>query len=75
MRVRATKDLCQLADSDFFSEVATGLSHVLKNVQRLKADSQFLAEHQRPRGFKLLRAIAEEEAAKFLILMDAVRCP
>ena len=75
MRVRAIKDLCQLTDGDFFSEVAAGLSYILKNVQRLEADSQFLAERKRPRGFKILRAIAEEEAAKFLILIDAVRCP
>ena len=32
---RAIKDLCQLGDTGFFKEVATGISHVVANVERL----------------------------------------
>ena len=34
-----------------------------------------LAEQDRARGCEILANLAEEEAAKYLILIDAVRCP
>lgn len=75
MRTKAIKDLSQLPDTDFFREVSSGLDHILSNALRLANDSNMLHSQHRPQGYRILRGMAEEEAAKFLILVDAVRCP
>src|SRR5437867_2499498 len=75
MRTRAIRDLAQKSDRDFFDEVATGLDHIARNAIRLEEEVRFLCENRRARGHRILRAVATEEAAKFLILLDAVRCP
>ncbi len=75
MRTKAIKDLSQLSDAELFKELSEGFGHILKNVTRIENDARFLRENNRVRGSRVLRAIAEEEAAKFLILLDAVRCP
>jgi AbiV family abortive infection protein len=36
---------------------------------------QYLIEQKRNCGFNILESILKEEAAKFIILMDAIRCP
>jgi AbiV family abortive infection protein len=75
MRARAIRDLVQLPDKYFFSEVSAGLEHVFHNAARIERDAILLAEQKRSRGSRILMGIAEEEMAKFLILLDAVRCP
>lgn len=75
MRVRAIKDLNQLSDSAFFKEVSKGLEYTLENANRIISDAHVLLEQGRYHSSWILRGIAEEEAAKFLILMDAVRSP
>lgn len=75
MRTRATADLDQLSDDRFFEEIAEGLCHVLKNATVNDEDARILADKDRFSGARILRAIAEEEASKFLILLDGVRCP
>lgn len=75
MRPRAIKDLSQLPNHALFGAAAEGLQHILHNAQRLYNDSQCLAENHRSRGTRVLHTIAEEEASKFLILVDAIRCP
>ncbi len=75
MHAKAIKDLAQLADNRLFEEVAKGLTIVLENAACIEADSIFLADQNHPRSCEILRNISEEEAAKFLILMDAIRCP
>lgn len=75
MRVRAIRDLSQLSDSAFFESVAEGLGLVLSNAVRLYDGATKVAQAGRSRASKVLEAIAEEESAKFLVLMDAVRCP
>ena len=75
MKPRAINDLCQLSDPAFFKEVSVGMGHVLENANRIESDAGVLARENRPRGFRILRGLAKEEAAKFLILLDAVRCP
>jgi AbiV family abortive infection protein len=72
---KATTDLAQLSDEDLFYQVATGLGLIFESATTLDADATGLAEQGRYRGARILRGIAEEEAAKFLILLDAVRCP
>jgi AbiV family abortive infection protein len=75
MRARAIKDLSQLSDSDFISAVAGGIGLIRENAFRLSEDARILCEQERPQGHGALRSHAMEEAAKVLILLDAVRCP
>ena len=75
MRARATKDLAQLTDSAFYTEVAEGLGLVIANARRLYASATALAETKHFHGARVLQALSEEEASKHLILLDAVRCP
>jgi AbiV family abortive infection protein len=75
MRTRAIQDLSCLTDEEFFVEVAEGLSLVADNALQVNHDARTLVETKRRRGARVLTVIAEEEAAKFLILLDAVRCP
>lgn len=74
MKTRALKDLAQFSDDNLFEEIAQGLNLVVENAACIEADSVFLAEQGHARGCEILRIIAEEEAAKFLILLDAIRC-
>jgi AbiV family abortive infection protein len=75
MKTKAILDLVQLSDKEFFVEVSTGLKHILENATQIHQDANLLAEHKRLRGYSMLSRVAEEEAAKFHILIDAVRCP
>ena len=78
MRVRAIKDLNQLSQNDFLQKVSSGLNLILQNANYLIDDAKLLLERDSNaanNGVWILRGIAEEEAAKFLILIDAVRCP
>ena len=74
MRARAIRDLAQLSDDDFFREVA-GLVLVFQNATHLEDDARLLAEKGRHHGRHVLVTISAEEAAKYLILLDAVVCP
>jgi hypothetical protein len=71
---RAIKDLCQLPDQKLFDEVATGIGHVLELVDELDVAAQELLRLGHYHAARILRNQAEEEAAKVLILVDAVRC-
>ena len=75
MRARAIKDMSQLNDSDFFKEVSEGLNLIMDHCSHIEADARYLTEHKRACGSNILKAFLKEEAAKFLILLDAVRCP
>lgn len=75
MRVRAIPDLAQLSDHAFFEEIQEGTALCLSNANRIHEDYVSLAAQRRVRGAEILRLAAEEEAAKVLILLDAVRCP
>tara|TARA_R110002094_G_scaffold51613_1_gene63071 strand:- start:104 stop:943 length:840 start_codon:yes stop_codon:yes gene_type:complete len=75
MRPRAFADLSQQSDPNFFRKISEGLSHIAHNVSSIDADFRRLVEDNRGRGARILHACAAEEAGKFLILLDAVRCP
>lgn len=75
MKTKAIKDLYSLPDDKLFDQLSEGLEHILNNASRIDGDAAFLGKNERARGSQILRVIAEEEAAKFLILIDAVRCP
>jgi hypothetical protein len=65
--------LCQLPEADRLAFFAEGLPVILESAQGFWAASRKL--EAQPREAKVLGGFAEEEAAKILILMDAVRCP
>jgi AbiV family abortive infection protein len=75
MRPRAIADLTQLADPEFIDQISLGMRAVLENARVLVEDARLLWDAQRYRAADLLLRIAEEEAAKYHILLDAVRCP
>ena len=72
---RAIKDLCQLSDDAFFDEVATGIGYVIDSVSGLDTAAHTLSKSGQKHPALVLGNLAEEEAAKVLILMDSVRCP
>lgn len=75
MRTKAIRDLEKLPSENFFEEIANGLDIIAENTKQIYLQASQLAEHKSFRGYRILRNFAEEEAAKFLILLDAVRCP
>ena len=68
-------ELANFSDDRLFEEVAEGIGHILKNADSLDASARRLASADDYRGASVLRNLAEEEAAKVLVLLDAVRCP
>lgn len=72
---RAIKSLCQLPDTNLFDEIATGVDLIIESVRELYSASHGLRETDSHRAARVLRNLAEEEALKVLILVDAVRCP
>ena len=66
--------LASLSDAMFLPKIATGLQLLREHVAELDAGVNLLVESSQWRCSEAVRVIAEEEAAKFLILLDAVRC-
>lgn len=75
MRRKAIADLVQLTDDHFFATVSEGLGYIAENAERLISDANRVQEAQGVQGVRILEAIAEEEASKYLVLLDAIRCP
>ncbi|MDZ4405019.1 AbiV family abortive infection protein [Prosthecobacter sp.] len=74
MKQRAIKDICQLSEQDLFREVSAGMNLAILNALAIEIDAQALYAAQ-SNGYDILIAVAREEAAKALILFDAIRCP
>ena len=72
---RAIKSLASIPDAKLFEEVATGIEHVVDLVTRLDGAAHGLSESEQHHPARILGNLAEEEASKVLILVDAVRCP
>ena len=58
-----------------FEEISEGISYIVENALSFDRTARRLCQAQEYRAAEILRGFAEEEAAKVLILMDAVRCP
>jgi len=69
------KLLPRLPDKVFFQVVSEGLQIILANAKSFLRDAELLGKHDRINSQSVLFNIAEEEAGKFLLLLDAVRCP
>ena len=72
MRMIAIKDLCQLPEAAFVGEVARGIKHLYRHGMRLFSEADTIHERA-PRAHKIIEAVASEEYAKILILVDALR--
>jgi AbiV family abortive infection protein len=71
----AHRDLLQLSPDDFLTTVSEGLPLILDNAKRLWAEASLASHVGAQRGACILQAFAEEEAAKGMMLLDALRCP
>jgi hypothetical protein len=67
------KRLCQLDERKRLEFIAEGLPIILRSAESFWQASEQLKSHGREAT--VLEGYAKEEAAKVLILMDAVRCP
>ena len=72
---RAIGDLEQFADKRLFEELSEGMPLIVENAARLDDTAHRLHRDGEFRASEIMRGFAEEEAAKFLILIDYVRCP
>lgn len=75
MKHRAIKDLNQLTDDDLFKEISVGLGIIYENCIELDASFKLLVENKNYRASRIIEAVSKEEAAKYLILIDVLRCP
>ena len=67
------RQLCQMPHEERLTFLSEGLPIILSSAQGFWQASCQLKD--KPREAEVLEGFAEEEAAKILILMDAVRCP
>lgn len=72
---RAIYDLAQLSDSLLFEELSEGMPLIVNNAISLDTTAHRLYREKEFRAAEIMRGFAEEEAAKFLILVDFVCCP
>ena len=72
---RAILDLATCPEHHLFEEVAVGIPLIVANAESLDAVAERLYSAGEYRASDVMCGFAEEEAAKVLILLDAVRCP
>lgn len=63
------------SDAKMLKGIAEGLELIAQHVSSLQEAIQVLSGEGHSGGLAAVSAIADEEAAKYLILLDAVRCP
>ena len=71
----AIKDLLQLSDGRLFEEVATGIRLIVDHAESLESTAVRLHAIDEHHAAAIVRALAKEESAKVLILLDLIRCP
>ena len=72
---RAAVDLATIPDERLFEEMAQGIGHIVGNATSLNKAALTLHEAGQHRAGAILRGFVEEESAKILILIDAIRSP
>ena len=75
MKASAVSELSQLSRPDFFETISEGIEHIIENAGELDRSARKLFDIGDCRSAEIILGIAEEEASKVLILIDAVRCP
>lgn len=68
-------DLLQFSPDDFVETVAEGLPLIWNNANLLWHEAEEIAQVGDRRAVGIIESIAEEEAAKALLLFDVIRCP
>ena len=71
----AIGDLAQFDRRKLFDTVSEGIKHIIENAGELNRSARKLFEIGEYRSAEIILGIAEEESAKVLILIDAIRCP
>jgi AbiV family abortive infection protein len=72
--LRQANRLCQLGEHERLAFIAEGLPSILRSAERAWEAAKLL-RNSNGRESAILEGVATEEAAKILILVDAVRCP
>ena len=72
---RAVQNLSNFDDNLLFEAVAEGVNLILANVNHLDSAAHHLSAGNHRDVARILGELAAEEAAKVLILLDAIRCP
>ncbi len=72
---RPIERLLQLSDVTLFEEVAEGLRLIVEHAESLESTAVRLRAIDEHRAAAIVRALAKEESAKVLMLVDLVRCP
>jgi AbiV family abortive infection protein len=73
MKTRQFKQVANQPKDRYFELLAEGLEAIAINCRSLDASATSLFEDRRWQAAELLHRLAEEEAGKFLVLLDAVR--
>jgi len=74
MRPRRAYKLASLGRPALLEAVAEGMGLLVEHVGALERAAERLRSEETPRGVEAITAIADEEAGKFLILLDVARC-
>ncbi len=72
---RPIDNLERLPDVALFKELSEGMPLIVDNAVSLDETAHCLHQEMKFRASEIMRGFAEEEAAKFLVLIDFVRCP
>ena len=73
MKDRQFHQLAGQPKAEYYDSLATGLGMVADHCRQLAGASAVLADAEQWRGAQLLTVLADEEAGKYLVLLDAVR--
>lgn len=74
MRPRRAYKLASLGRPALLEAVAEGIGLLVEHVGGLERAAERLRREETPRAVEAITAIADEEAGKFLILLDVARC-
>ena len=72
---KAINDLSQMSDENLFEEISAGIEQIVRGIDRLDGAARSLSIGSNEYPARILGNLAEEEASKILILIDAIRCP
>lgn len=75
MKHRAIKNLLQLRSDAFIEKVSEGLGKIYESCDSLYLSFSSLVNNKEYQAARIIESVLKEEAAKFLILIDAIRCP
>ncbi len=71
----AIMHLMQLSMNDRLGTISEGIGYIVENLRRLQEAAKALHDAEHWQTSQIMEGFAVEEAAKVLILIDAVRCP